>query len=66
MSGKNSLMIVAAIASSFTALVVMVLGMLLSGIISFPLAMLICVALVGLYLGFGVLALVARFVNTLE
>lgn len=66
MSGNRSLVIFAAVAFSFTALVVLVLGLLMARVVSFPLAMLMCVALVGLYLGFGVLALVARMVSRLN
>lgn len=66
MPDNRSLRIMAAIAGSFTMLVVVVLGLLIAGILSFPLALLMCVALVGLYVGFGILALAARLINNLK
>jgi len=66
MSGNRSLKIMAAVAASFTALVLLVLGLAGAGAISGPLALLMCVALVGLYVGFGILILVARMVSKLR
>jgi len=66
MAGNRSLKIMAAIAASFTTLVLLVLGLAGARVITFPLALLMCVALVGLYVGFGVLILVARLVSRLQ
>jgi hypothetical protein len=50
----------------FTALVALILALLLSGNISFAMALLMLIALLGLYLGFGFLVAVYRFVARLE
>jgi len=66
MAGNPSLKIMAAVAGSFTALVLLVLGLASTRVVSFQLALLMCIALVGLYVGFGVLILVARMVSRLH
>ena len=66
MPGNRSLKVLAAVASSFTALVLLILGLAGARVISFQLGLLMCVALVGLYVGFGVLILVARMVSRLN
>ena len=63
---NSSLKILTAVAASFTALVLLALGLASASLISFPLALLMCVALVGLYVGFGILILVARMVSKLR
>ena len=57
---------VAGIAGSFTACAVLVIALLLARIVSFELALLMLVALIGLYVGFGVLIIIYRFVCKLE
>jgi len=54
------------IAASFTALVVVVISLLIERIVSFELAMLILIALLGLYFGFGALIVIYRFVSKLD
>lgn len=50
----------------FTVIVFAVLFMAGKKIISFPMAMLMLIALLGLYMGFGFLIAVYRFVQTLK
>jgi hypothetical protein len=50
----------------FTALVAGILALLVTKVITYAHALLMLVALLGLYLGFGVLIAVWRFVATLE
>ena len=59
---KKKLLIAAAISLSFMGIVVLVMALLLKGVITFQLALLMLVALLGLYFGFGVLIFVYRFV----
>lgn len=66
MANNSTLKIAAAVAGSFTALCVVVLYLMLRRTISFQLALLMLVALVGLYFGFGVLVLVYRFTSRLK
>ena len=63
---KKKLLIAAAISLSFIGIVVLVMALLLKGVITFQLALLMLVALLGLYFGFGVLILVYRFVARLK
>jgi hypothetical protein len=51
---------------SFIALIAGIVWLRLSKVITFELTMLMMVALVGLYLGFGVLIAVYRFVRKLD
>jgi len=57
---------IAGLAFSFTAFVVLVIFLLIRKVISFEMAMLMLVALVGLHFGFGVLIAIYRFVSRLE
>ena len=66
MSGKKKLKIAAAISLSFTGIVVLVMALLVKGVITFQLAMLMLVALLGLYFGFGVLIALYRFTGRLK
>lgn len=66
MSDKKKLKIAAAISLSFTGIVVLVMALLVKGVITFQMAMLMLVALLGLYFGFGVLIFLYRFVDRLK
>lgn len=63
---KKKLKIAAAISLSFTGIVVIVMALLVKGVITFQLALLMLVALLGLYFGFGVLIFLYRFVDRLK
>jgi hypothetical protein len=63
---KKKLKIAAAISLSFTGIVVLVMALLVQGVITFQLALLMLVALLGLYFGFGVLIFLYRFVDRLK
>jgi hypothetical protein len=63
---KKKLKIAAAISLSFTGIVVLIMTLLIKGVITFQLALLMLVALLGLYFGFGVLIVLYRFVSRLE
>jgi hypothetical protein len=66
-TSKNaSLRRLAWVAASFTLLAVTVIGLAVTGIVTFQLGLLMLVGLVGLYFGFGVLILVYRFVTKLS
>jgi hypothetical protein len=62
----KKLKIAAAISLSFTGIVVLILALLVKGVITFQLAMLMLVALLGLYFGFGVLIALYRFTGRLK
>ena len=66
MTDTKKLKIAAAISLSFTGIVVLIMALLVKGVITFPLAMLMLVALLGLYFGFGVLIAVHRFTGRLK
>ncbi|HXS90707.1 MAG TPA: hypothetical protein VN705_15235 [Steroidobacteraceae bacterium] len=66
MSDKKTLKIAAAISLSFTGIVVLVMALLVKGVITFQMALLMLVALLGLYFGFGVLIFLYRFVDRLK
>ena len=66
MAKSRTLKVVAAIAASFTGLVGAIIFLSERKIISFEMAMLMIVALLGMYFGFGVLIAVYRLVNKLE
>jgi hypothetical protein len=66
MATHRNLKLAAAVAGSFTALCVAVIYFMLRRAIPFQLALLMLVALVGLYFGFGVLFLVYRFTSRLK
>jgi hypothetical protein len=63
---KKKLKIAAAISLSFTGIVVLIMTLLVKGVITFQMALLMLVALLGLYFGFGVLIVLYRFVSRLE
>ena len=66
MQDARRLKIVAAVVASFTLLIVTVIALLIKHVITFQMALLMLVALFGLYFGFGVLIAVWRFVGKLE
>lgn len=66
MSDRKKLKIAAAISLSFTGIVVLVMALLVKGVITFQMALLMLVALLGLYFGFGVLIFLYRFVDRLK
>jgi len=66
MPKNRTLKVVAGIAVSFTGLVATVIFLLAKRIISFELALLVQVALLAMYLGFGILIAVYRLVRKLE
>ena len=66
MADTKKLKIAAAISLSFTGIVVLIMGLLVKGVITFQLAMLMLVALLGLYFGFGVLIALYRFTGRLK
>jgi hypothetical protein len=63
---RRTLIVVAGIAASFVGLVGVIIFLLANKIVSFALAMLMLVALFGLYVGFGILIAVYRFIGKLE
>ena len=58
--------IAAAASGAFSALVILILVLLANGVVTLQLALLMVVALVGLYFGFGVLIWIYRFVAKLD
>jgi len=66
MTDNRKLRIVAAVVASFTGLIVLVLVLLIKHVITFQMALLMLIALFGLYFGFGVLIAVYRFMSRLE
>ena len=66
MPRNSALKVAAGIAVSFTSLGVVIISLLVKRIVSFQLAMLMLVALVGLYFGFGLLIAVYRFTGKLK
>ena len=62
----RTLKIALGVSGSFTALVAFVMWLLISGRITYQLALLMLVGLLGLYVGLGVLFAVYRFIDTLE
>ena len=66
MSDKKKLKIAALVSLSFTGIVVLVMVLLVKGVVTFQMAMLMLVALLGLYFGFGVLIFLYRFVDRLK
>jgi hypothetical protein len=63
---KQKLKVAALISLSFTGIVVLIMALLVKGVITFQLALLMLVALLGLYFGFGVLIFLYRFVDRLK
>ena len=66
MADRKKWLIAAAISLSFTGIVVLIMTLLVKGVITFQLGLLMLVALLGLYFGFGVLIAVYRFVARLK
>ena len=66
MPRNRTLKVVAAIAASFAGLVGTIIFLSAAKIISYELAILMLVALLGLYFGFGILIAVYRFIGKLE
>ncbi|HKU17618.1 MAG TPA: hypothetical protein VJQ52_24700 [Steroidobacteraceae bacterium] len=66
MADKRKLKIAAAISLSFTGIVVLIMTLLVKNVITFAMALLMLVALLGLYFGFGVLIAVWRFTERLK
>jgi len=62
----RTLKVVAGIAVSFVGLVGTTILLLKAGTISFEMATLMLVALLGLYIGFGILVVVYRLISKLE
>jgi hypothetical protein len=63
---RKKLKIALAISLSFTGIVVLIFTLMIKGVITFALGMLMLVALLGLYFGFGVLIFLYRFVEKLK
>ena len=66
MAVSRALKIVAGIVVSFAGLAVTIIVLLAAEIISFGVAMLMLVALLGMYIGFGILIAVYRLIAKLE
>ena len=66
MPGNRALKVVAGIVISFTALAGTIIFLSAAKIISLGVAMLMLVALVGMYVGFGILIAVYRLISKLE
>ena len=66
MARNRTLKVVAGIVVSFTGLVGVIVLLLIKQIISVEIAMLMVVALVGMYVGFGILIAVYRLISKLE
>ena len=63
---QRALKIALGVSGSFTALVGLVVWLLVSGRVTYQLALLMLVAMLGLYVGLGVLFAVYRFIDKLE
>ena len=63
---NSSLKMLALAAGSFTLLAILIIALAATGVVTFQLGLLMLVALVGLYFGFGVLIAVYRFMSKLE
>jgi hypothetical protein len=66
MPKRRTLITVAGIAASFVGLVGVIIFLLVNKIVSSAMAMLMLVALFGLYIGFGILIAVYRLIGKLE
>ena len=66
MPRNRTLKVVAGIVISFTGLAGTLILLLVTKIISFTMAMLMLVALLGMYIGFGILIAVYRLIGKLE
>lgn len=65
-TSNKSLRTLAVVAGSFTFLVLTVFVLMAKHVVTFQLGLLMLVGLVGLYFGFGILAMVYRFISKLE
>ena len=63
---RRKLKIAVAISLTFTGIVVLIFALMIKGVVTFQLGMLMLVALLGLYFGFGVLIFLYRFVDRLK
>jgi hypothetical protein len=63
---RSRLKVAAGIAVSFSSLVIVIVVLMVQRILSFQMAMLMLVALLGLYVGFGVLIAVHHLIRRLE
>ena len=63
---NKTIKVVAGVAVSFTVLAGMIMFLLEAKIVGFEMAMLMLVALLGMYVGFGVLIAVYRLMSKLE
>lgn len=63
---NRALKVIAGIAASFIGFVVVIVLLLRVGIVTLEMAKLMLVALFGMYLGFGILIAVYRFISKLE
>ena len=66
MANTRKLWVGAGLGALFTGLIVTIIVLLMKQVISFEMALLMFVGLLGLYVGFGVLVMVYRFVGKLE
>ena len=66
MPKRGTLKVIAGVAFSFTGLAGMIIFLSLNKIVSSEMAILMLVALSGLYIGFGILIAVYRLVSKLE
>ncbi|MEE8388745.1 MAG: hypothetical protein V3R65_09230 [Acidiferrobacterales bacterium] len=66
MTKRGTLKVVTGIVASFASLVGIIIFLSLNKIVSFQVAILMLVALFGLYLGFGILIAVYHLVSKLE
>lgn len=66
MARNRTLIVVAGIVVSFTGLAGTIILLSVTKIISFAMAMLMLVALLGMYIGFGILIAVYRLIGKLE
>jgi hypothetical protein len=66
MTSNKKWLIVGAVSGSFTAIVLCILVLLGRRVITWQLALLMLIALLGLYFGFGVLVAVYRFTARLR
>ena len=64
--GRRGLKLALLVGGSFSGLIVLVVVLLLRRVVTFQMGLLMLVALLGLYVGLGVLYLVHRFVETLD
>ena len=65
-TSKTTLKVLAGVSVSFTALAVFILFLAAKRVVTFQMALLMLVAQVGLFFGFGVLILVYRFTTKLK